>query len=75
MGSRQDSYYDIFLFQGMTVDLKAYNLLDAYVQYAPKKSIKLFVDFKNLLDTDYVDFTGYTTKGLNLNAGFLFSIK
>lgn len=75
MGSRQDSYYDPALGQGMTVDLQAYNLLDAYVQYAPKKSIKLFVDFKNLLDTDYVDFTGYTTKAINLNVGLLCSIR
>jgi vitamin B12 transporter len=75
MGSRQDSYYDAALGQGMTVDLKAYNLLDAYVQYTPKQSIKLFVDAKNILDIDYVDFTGYTTKGFNLNVGLLCSIR
>ena len=75
IGSRQDSYYDAALGQGMTVDLKAYNLLDAYVQYAPKQSIKLFVDLKNILNTDYVDFTGYTTKGINLNVGLVCSIR
>ena len=75
MGSRQDSYYDAALGQGMTVDLKAYNLLDAYIQYAPKQSIKLFIDAKNIVDTDYVDFTGYTTKGFNLNVGLLCSIR
>ena len=75
MGSRQDSYYDAALGQGMTTDLKAYNLLDAYIQYAPKQSIKLFIDAKNIVDTDYVDFTGYTTKGFNLNVGLLCSIR
>ncbi len=75
LGVRQDQYYDAGLSQSLVVDLKAYQVLDAYIQYAPKKSIKLFIDFKNLLDTDYVDFTGYTTKGFNLNVGLLCSIR
>lgn len=70
VGKRQDQYYDAMLDETLTVDLRSHSVLDAYLQYQPKKNITLFMDVKNLLDTDYIDVIGYTTRGINFNAGF-----
>ncbi len=75
VGSRQDRYYDANLNKSQTVDLEAYHLLDAYLQYQPKKNLIFFADIKNILNVDYVDFSGYTTKRFNFNAGLKFDIK
>jgi len=50
-------------------DLTSYHLLDVYIQYKPKSRLALFADFKNILDNDYVEVIGYTTKGFNFTTG------
>jgi outer membrane receptor protein involved in Fe transport len=40
-----------------------------YIQYKPKSRLALFADFKNILDNDYVEVIGYTTKGFNFTTG------
>ncbi|MDB5013338.1 MAG: hypothetical protein JWQ25_1540 [Daejeonella sp.] len=58
-----------------TVDLKAYNVVDAYAQYAlANKRVKVFVDLKNILDEKYVEVLGYNTMGFNVNSGISFNI-
>ena len=59
-----------------SVQLKAYNLVDAYAQYTfIKKHVKLFVDVKNILSEEYVEVYGYNTMGLNVNTGISFNIR
>ena len=70
--SRKDRYWDSSIPPfGATVDadLESYQLLDVYIQYKPRPKITLFTDVKNILDTDYVEFEGYNTRGINFNAG------
>jgi vitamin B12 transporter len=53
------------------VDLKAYTLINAYVEYKLfKNKVRLFVDAKNLTDTDYTEVYGYNTPGINIQGGF-----
>lgn len=74
VGSRKDSYYDGFLNQSVNAQLSAYNLLDLYIQYQPTSRVNVFADVKNLLNVNYVDFAGYTTKRINFNLGFKFDL-
>ena len=69
-GNRTDRYFDGTTFDVVDVALKSYNILNAYLQYKPSAKLTLFTDVKNLLDTDYTEFAGYKTMGVNFNAGF-----
>lgn len=75
VGARQDRYYDANLSRSETVNLEGFHLLDAYIQYQAKKNISFFADVKNLLNVDYVDFSGYTTRRFNFNAGLKVDIR
>ncbi len=69
-GDRKDRYFDNSTFKTVDADMDAYNMVDLYAQYKAAARLTLFTDVKNLLDENYIDFSGYTTKGLNFNAGF-----
>lgn len=69
-GKRQDRYFDNATFKTVEADLDSYHMVDLYAQFKPTSRLALFTDVKNILDRQYVDFSGYTTKGLNFNAGF-----
>ncbi|WP_276346708.1 TonB-dependent receptor [Daejeonella sp. JGW-45] len=69
-GDRKDRYFDNSTFLTVDADMASYNMVDLYAQYKPVGRLTLFADIKNLLDENYIDFSGYTTKGLNFNAGF-----
>lgn len=72
---RIDNYFDSSTFETVRVNLDAYSMLDAYIQYKPNARLTLFTDVKNILDEDYTEFAGYTTRGLNFNAGFRYEIR
>ncbi|HEY0898364.1 MAG TPA: TonB-dependent receptor, partial [Sphingobacteriaceae bacterium] len=75
---RHDRYYDASIPPfGETVEvlLEPYHLLDAYIQYRPGSRLTLFTDLKNLLDSDYTEFIGFTTRGLSFNAGVKIDIR
>lgn len=69
-GERKDRYYDGSSFKTVEADLKAFNLLDVYLQYKPTDKLTLFSDVKNVLDESYIEYAGYQTRGINFNAGF-----
>lgn len=75
VGERSEEYYDVNLDEVVTAKLKDYHLLDAYLQFQAKRNLSFFADVKNLLDRDYVERSGYTTKGINVNAGFKYDIR
>ncbi|MFD2164266.1 TonB-dependent receptor plug domain-containing protein [Paradesertivirga mongoliensis] len=72
-GHRVDVYYEGF--NRRSVDLKSYTLLDVYLQSQPIKNITFFGDFKNVLDTGYVEWAGYNTRGFNFNAGIKYLVR
>ncbi|MES3019107.1 MAG: TonB-dependent receptor [Bacteroidota bacterium] len=69
-GDRKDRYFDSSTFKTVDANMASYNMVDLYAQYKPAARLTLFTDVKNLLDENYIDFSGYSTKGLNFNAGF-----
>ena len=69
-GQRNDLFFDFNTFTSIPVVLDAYQLLDVYVEYAlANKRMKLFGDFRNLLDQDYYEVYGYSTQRFNAIVG------
>lgn len=53
------------------VNLKSYNLLDFYVSHnILNNKMTLFANVTNILNEDYQELYGYSTKGRNVNIGF-----
>lgn len=68
---RVDAFYNDTTFMTETVNLKSYNLLDFYInKKIAKDRITLFANITNLLNEDYQELYGYSTKGRNFNIGF-----
>jgi vitamin B12 transporter len=73
---RNDTYFNMSTFANEPEVLDAYNLLDAYAEYALiNKRLKVFVDVKNILNASYMEVYGYNTMGTNFNAGLSFNIR
>jgi vitamin B12 transporter len=49
--------------------LKHYNLVDLHIQANATKKLSVFGDLNNLLDEKYIDWLGYTTRGINFTIG------
>ncbi len=73
--TRIDQYYDEATFSTLSTNLKKYSKVDAYLQFKATKGLTIFTDVKNVFDTDYNDFAGYTAKGINFNAGLSFAFR
>lgn len=71
MGERTDLVFTPAGNQEKTLD--AFILFDLYAQYQLSRQVRFFADLKNLTDADYVESTGYTTRGFNFNAGLSLS--
>nr|WP_294895464.1 TonB-dependent receptor [uncultured Pedobacter sp.] len=72
---RIDQYFDESNFTTKSVNLKKYSTVDAYLQFKANRTFSVFADIKNIFDTDYNDFAGYTAKGINFNAGLSFTFR
>jgi vitamin B12 transporter len=47
--------------------------LNFYIEYALLSNrLKIFADFRNILDKDYSDIYGYNTAGFNASGGIRF---
>jgi len=73
-GKRSDRYYDLSS-KLVEQKLKAYHLLDTYIQFKPQPTFTLFTDINNLLNQHYTEFAGFRTKGINFNAGVKIEIR
>ena len=69
VGKRLDSYYNSSAFRTETVILDAYTTLDIYSEYQISKSVKAYIDLKNLTNKQYFDVYGYNTRRFNFMAG------
>jgi vitamin B12 transporter len=73
-GKRNDRYFDPQTFQTVKTVLKSYALWDIYAEYSfLKNKIRFFVDFRNILDSEYTEVSGFNTLGFNCNAGMRFN--
>jgi vitamin B12 transporter len=75
IGKRTDLYFAPPTYAATQVNLDSYILLNAYAEYKLlKNKLKLFVDARNLTDADFTEVYGYSTAGINMNAGFRFHL-
>lgn len=69
VGKRLDRFYNSATFNTETVTLDAYTTLDIYGEYQFSKSIKAYIDLRNLTNQLYFDTYGYNTRRFNFMAG------
>ena len=73
-GKREDAYFDNTTFTTKYVTLQNYALLNLYTQYSfNKNKVTVFVDVRNILDSDYIEVSGYNALGTNFFGGFRFN--
>ncbi|MEZ4793019.1 MAG: TonB-dependent receptor [Gelidibacter sp.] len=67
---RKDSVFNNVTFMNEMVTLKSYSLLDFYISHKiVNNKVTLFANLTNILNEDYVELFGYSTKGRNINLG------
>ncbi len=72
---RKDAFFNSTTFESEAVTLKSYGLLDFYISHKIiKNKMTLFANVTNILNEDYQELFGYTTKGRNLTIGFNLSL-
>ena len=72
---RDDAFFDNITFSTEDVTLESYSLLDLYASHTIlDNKLKLFASLKNILNEDYEELFGYSTKGRNINLGFNLSL-
>ena len=68
---RKDVVFNSSTFVNENVTLKSYSLLDAYLSHdILGGKMKLFANVTNILNEDYEELFGYSTKGRNVTVGF-----
>jgi vitamin B12 transporter len=73
-GERNDAYFDSNTFQTVNTVLRSYALWDIYAEYGfSKNKLKLFADFRNILDSKYTEISGFNTTGFAINGGVRFN--
>jgi len=64
VGDRQE-----FIFGAPSQTLDAYAVIDLYGEYNLSKGVKVFLDWKNLMNKRYFDYLGYNSRRMNFNFG------
>lgn len=74
LGERKDRFFNLTTFTTSEVNLDAYLLLNLTAEYQLlDKKVTIFVDSRNLTDTDYTEVYGYSTLGFNSKLGLRFN--
>lgn len=74
-GKRNDVYFDPVGFTSVYTTLKSYVLWDLYAEFGLlKRKLKLFVDIRNISNTDYTEVSGFNTLGFNGSGGVRFTL-
>lgn len=72
---RTDSVYNPATYQNDDINLKSYNLFDFYISHKLiKNKVLLFANVTNILNKDYQELYGYSTRGRNVNLGLNISL-
>lgn len=67
---RADAFYDSITFAPMPVTLESYQLLNATARYElVKNRMTIFATASNILNKDFYEVIGYTTRGRNFKLG------
>jgi vitamin B12 transporter len=69
-GKRSDAFFDTQTYQTVKTTLKNYSLWDVYAEYVfLKTKLRLFADFRNILNARYTEVSGFNTSGFNAHGG------
>ncbi len=72
---RDDSFFNNTTFMSETVNLKPFSLVDFYISHkVVHNRMTIFANMNNILNEDYEELFGYSTKGRNVNIGFTLSL-
>lgn len=72
---RNDVVFNSSTFTNDDVLLDSYSILDFYVSHAIlNNKLKLFANLTNILNEEYQEISGFSTRGRNINLGFNLSI-
>jgi vitamin B12 transporter len=66
---RDDLYFNPSSFETEQQVLSAYYTADLYAAYQVQKSVKLFLDIRNITNQEYFDIYGYNNRRFNFMAG------
>ncbi|WP_353778708.1 TonB-dependent receptor plug domain-containing protein [Winogradskyella sp. 3972H.M.0a.05] len=70
-GDRDDVFFNTTTFASETVTLESFSLLDFYVSHnVLKNRMTVFANISNILNEEYQELLGFTTKGRNVTVGF-----
>ena len=73
-GKREDAYFDNTTFTTKYVTLQNYALLNLYTQFSfNKNKVTVFVDVRNILDSGYIEVSGYNALGTTFFGGVRFN--
>jgi len=68
---RLDAFTDSVTFERQEVTLKSFNLLDFYISHnLISKKMTVFANVTNILNEDYQELFGFTTRGRGISLGF-----
>ena len=68
---RDDAFFNNTTFESETVRLKSYSIFDFYLSHKiAKHKILFFANVTNILNANYQELYGFSTKGRNINIGF-----
>ncbi len=70
---REDLYFNLSTYATEKKELKSYYNLDVYAAYQAIKSIKIFIDLRNVTNQQYFDVYGYNSRRFNFMAGATFN--
>ncbi|MFM2359431.1 MAG: hypothetical protein RLY16_1424 [Bacteroidota bacterium] len=71
---RIDQYYNSNTFSTELVKLDAYHQLDFYLSYQVKKTMKLFIDARNITNQNVVEVYGYNSRKFNAMGGLMLQL-
>jgi vitamin B12 transporter len=63
-----------FIYGSIPEILKGYIIIDLYSEYKFDRTVKLFLDLKNITNKQYFDFLGYNTRRFNFTTGISFQL-
>ena len=72
---REDAFYNSSTFVNETVNLKSFSLIDFYISHKMVHNrLTIFANMTNILNEDYEELFGYSTRGRNMNLGFTLNL-
>jgi len=73
---RTDNFFDLSTFTATKVDLKAFSLVNLYVNRTLiKNRFSVYAQLTNIFNADYQELVGFSTKGRNVLVGFKLNLR